>query len=765
MFRNTVSALGVFLVLIFMTPALADDGPRVRYDDHKLVEVTLETESDIDTILSISDDPWSDGVGVGTFDFRVAPERMVELEASGLAYRVKIDNIQELIDQEIARMERPPRGGWFEDYKSYAEIDAYIDALIDLRPDLVSRFVFGTSIEGRTMFGMRITSSEGGEDKPAVVLDGTHHAREWIALMVPMYIADRLVRDYETDPEVRQLVDDAVIYVLPLINPDGYEYSRDVNRMWRKNRRDNEGSSCWGVDPNRNYGYEWGGYGASSDPCDETYRGTGPFSEPETSAVRDFFLATPNTKGHITYHSYGQLILYPFGYDYVLPPEPDLSTFVELTADMADAIYSVHGMVYVDQPAHALYRCSGITTDWVYGELGILSWTPELRDTGYYGFLLPPEQIIPTGEENFEAVKLVIQYVSVLLRFEFPEGLPTRVDSETETAVRVDIVPVNGEMEPGSGKLFTRIGTSGPFTESSLVPLGGDAYEGTLPAAPCESVIQYYFQVETTDNVILTSPPDAPNTLYETDVIDVVIFFEDDMETDQGWTVGWAGDDATTGIWNRMDPEGTAAQPENDHTPAPGTDCYVTDGRGGSLGAYDVDDGRTTLVTPIFDLTEAEDPVIGYWRWYSNHAGSDPYNDIFEVDISDDDGSSWVNAETVGPSGPETSGGWFYHEFHVADFVDPTSQVRVRFVASDENAGSIVEAAVDDFLVLDYYCEETDCPGDLNDDGQRDQADLGILLADWGCSGGDCPGDIDGDGDTDQADLGFFLSVYGVPCP
>jgi murein tripeptide amidase MpaA len=765
MLRSTVSALGVFLVLILMAPALGDDGPRVRYDNHRLVEVTLEAQSDIDTILSISDDPWSDGIGVGTFDFRVAPERMADLEASGLAYRVKIDNIQELIDQEIVRMGGPPRGDWFEDYKSYAEIDSYIDTLIDLRPDLVSRFVFGTSIDGRAMFGMRITSSEGGEDKPAVVFDGTHHAREWITPMTAMFIADRLVRDYETDPEVRQLVDDAVIYVLPLINPDGYEYSRDVDRMWRKNRRDNEGSSCWGVDVNRNYPYGWGGQGSSGDPCSETYRGPEALSEPESTALVDFFIATPNIKGHITFHSYGQLILYPFGHDYVLPPEPDLSAFVELSAGMADAIYSVHGKAYTDQPTYDLYLCSGITSDWVYGDQGILSWTIELRDTGQHGFLLPAEQIIPTGEENFEAAKLLLQYVSVLLRFDFPEGLPTRVDSNTETSVRVDIIPVNGEMEPGSGKLFARIGTSGPFTESSLAPLGGDAYRGTLPAAPCESVIQYYFQVETTGDVVVTSPPDAPNTLYETEVIDVLVFFEDDMETDQGWTVGWPGDDASTGIWNRMDPEGTAAQPEDDHTPAPGTDCYVTDGRGGSLGAYDVDDGRTTLVTPIFDLTGEEDTIIAYWRWYSNDAGNDPHNDIFEVDISDDEGSSWVNAETVGPSGPETSGGWFYHEFRVADFVDLTSQVRVRFVASDENAGSIVEAAVDDFSILEYYCEQTECPGDLNGDGQRDQGDLGILLADWGCTGGNCPGDVDGDGDTDQADLGYFLSVYGVPCP
>jgi len=754
--------LGVFLVLILVTPVPADEGQRVRFDNHKLVQVELKTQADIDTMLSISTDYWSDGIGIGVFDFRVLPEGMDDLKASGLEYRIKHDNIQELIDAEWERFQRPARGAWFEDYRSYAEVDSYIDELVALRPDLISRYPIGTSIQGRTLFGMRITSSEGGEDKPLVVFDGLHHAREFIALMVPMYIADTLVRSYDTDAEVRQLVDEAVVYVVPLLNPDGYEYARDVNRMWRKNRRINSGG-CRGVDLNRNYGYNWGGPGSSGDPCSNIYRGTAPFSEPEAAALRDFIIATPDIKGHITYHSFSQLILYPFGSTEEPPPEPDLSTFMELSAEMADAIYWTHWKTYTDQAAHDLYICSGICTDWVYGDQGILSWTIELRDTGQSGFLLPPEQIIPSCEENFAAVKRLMHHVAMPLRFEFPAGLPAWLDPNTETTVRVDIVAVCGAVQPGSERLFTRIGASGPFTESSLTPLGGDAYEGALPAAACPSTMQYYFQAETTDGAVLTSPAGAPDVFYEAEVVNVVVFLEDNFESDQGWIVGWPGDDATRGIWNRMDPEGTVAQPEHDHTPAPGTHCYVTDGDAGIDFTWgDVDDGRTTLLSLPLDLAGAHDPIVSYWRWYYTAYTQD---DVFEVDITDDAGVTWTNVETVGPEGPETSGGWYYHEFHVADFVNLTSEVLIRFVASDEGAYTIVEAAVDDFLAADYYCEEIECPGDLNGDGQRDQADLGILLGNWGCTGGDCPGDIDGDGDTDQADLGFLLSVFGVPCP
>ena len=111
--------------------------------------------------------------------------------------------------------------------------------------------------------------------------------------------------------------------------------------------------------------------------------------------------------------------------------------------------------------------------------------------------------------------------------------------------------------------------------------------------------------------------------------------------------------------------------------------------------------GRTTLISPALDLSGEDDPSLGYWRWYSNDKGSSPGADVFTVDVSNDGGSSWTNVETVGPTGPDTVGGWIYHNFRVADFVTPSADVRLRFIAADEDNGSIVEAAVDDVTVVD----------------------------------------------------------------
>ncbi len=175
-----------------------------------------------------------------------------------------------------------------------------------------------------------------------------------------------------------------------------------------------------------------------------------------------------------------------------------------------------------------------------------------------------------------------------------------------------------------------------------------------------------------------------------------------DVETDEGWTAGLPDDTATTGQWERVDPIGTDAQPEDDHTVL-GTLCWIT-GQGtpgGSIGENDVDGGRTTLISPALDLSGQGDPSLGYWRWYSNDKGSSPGEDVFTVEISNDGGATWVPVETVGPTGPGTTGGWLYHDLRVADFVTPTGDVRLRFIAADEGAGSIVEAAVDDVTLVD----------------------------------------------------------------
>jgi len=237
--------------------------------------------------------------------------------------------------------------------------------------------------------------------------------------------------------------------------------------------------------------------------------------------------------------------------------------------------------------------------------------------------------------------------------------------------------------------------------------LGGNLYEADIPAASCGTVVQYYVSARTTTGVTWTDPPAGPTQVHSSLAASYVANgFTDDMEVDLGWTVGAPGDDATTGIWERVNPNGTGAQPENDHSDAPGTQCWVTGqgSVGGSSGENDVDDGTTTLISPNMDATGLADPFLSYWRWYSNNAGGNPGQDTLVIDISSNGGGSWVSLEVVGPTGFDSIGGWIQHRVRIADFVTPTNQIRLRLIASDLGGGSVVEAAIDDISIDDLTC-------------------------------------------------------------
>jgi hypothetical protein len=193
--------------------------------------------------------------------------------------------------------------------------------------------------------------------------------------------------------------------------------------------------------------------------------------------------------------------------------------------------------------------------------------------------------------------------------------------------------------------------------------------------------------------------------------------------------------------------------------------CWVTGQgtAGGGVGAADVDGGTTTLLSPVFDLSAMTRPTVSYWRWYSNDEGSSPSADTFVVDITGN-GTTWVNVESVGPTGVEASGSWFYHEFLAGDLVSLTSTVQLRFVASDLGAGSIVEAAIDDLQIRDLECAASAVTfrrGDCNDSGAFDLADPLTLLAVLfsGTAMGGCPDacEINDDGGLNIADV-----VYGL---
>lgn len=420
-------------------------------------------------------------------------------------------------------------------------------------------------------------------------------------------------------------------------------------------------------------------------------------------------------------------------------------------------------------------------------------WTVEV-----VGFSVPqgPQEFSIAGTPNLAASGI---------RIVFPTGMPSLIAPGASESFDVQFIAVTENIVAGSPTLHVRY-DGGSFFDIPLSPLGGNLYQATLPPPVCGSTPEWYVSVVGDESGLVTAPGDAPVTVFSAQVGADVTAVNDTIETDLGWTVGAAGDNATTGIWTRMNPEGTAAQPEDDHTPDPGVLCWVTDGRaGGGLGDFDVDNGRTTLTSPIMNASTLADPYISYWRWYSNDTGASPNTDIFVIQISNDGGATWQALETVGPAGPGTSGGWIFAQFRIADVITPTSQMRLRFIASDEGSGSLVEAAVDDVQITGRECataledcngngivdsddissgrspdangngvpDECDpsepCPEDLNGDGLVGLPDLSLLLDSFGTSLGD-PGynpgaDLDASGTVDLADMSRLLEVFGTACP
>lgn len=231
----------------------------------------------------------------------------------------------------------------------------------------------GKSHEGRDIWALKISDNpETNEPEPAALLMGAHHAREWPSVEVPMATAKQLLEEYESNEEIKRLVDNREIWIVPMVNPDGVSYSMEKSRMWRKNRRNN-GNGTYGVDLNRNYGYQWGNVGASSSGSSDTYHGTGPFSEPESCTMRDLTIRE-KFQASISFHTYSELILYPFGYGYNIP-NPDSKIFVKMASEMA----KFNG--YDPKNSAELYPAMGDSDDYFYGDRKMLSFTFELCST------------------------------------------------------------------------------------------------------------------------------------------------------------------------------------------------------------------------------------------------------------------------------------------------------------------------------------------------------------------------------------------------
>ena len=291
-------------------------------------------------------------------------------------------------------------------YHTYAEMLDDMSQLAAAYPELARLDTLGTSIEGRLIVAMKISDNvDIDEGEPEVLIMGCHHSRELMSVEVPLKLAHYLLENYGASPEVTELVDDRETWIAPMINPDGHVYVEQNHSgnwwtWWRKNRRDN-GDGTFGVDLNRNYGYMWGYDDAGSSPntSSEVYRGAGPFSEPETQAVRDFCASRHFTVA-LSYHSYGELILFPWGYAPLYTDDHEL--FLALSDSLRQGNYYSPGNTAMGN----IYVTNGDTDDWAYGDTTtknrFFSITVEVNTYEDGGFAPPDALIGPTFDKVLE---------------------------------------------------------------------------------------------------------------------------------------------------------------------------------------------------------------------------------------------------------------------------------------------------------------------------------------------------------------------------
>ncbi|UCE04366.1 MAG: immune inhibitor A, partial [bacterium] len=406
---------------------------------------------------------------------------------------------------------------YLDNFRTYDQMLTELQTIEAAHPDIAKLYDIGDSWEkdkghaDRDIWALKISDNVEQEEEfeCEVLYIALHHAREIITPEILMYFINYLVDNYGIDKKVTFIVNNRQLWLIPMMNPDGHHYVFTTDLWWRKNRRDN-GDGTYGVDLNRNWGYAWGydDLGSSPYTSSETYRGPGPFSELETQAVRDLALAH-NFIISISYHSYGQLYLFPWGY--IRQSSPDHQTFLEI----ADSMAAYNG--YTPQMGWQLYLVNGDSDDWLYGEQTqknkIYAFTPEVGTQFHPDTSTIMKEILENLGPNLYVAYVADQYSPK------PQIVHTPL-KDTEDAIgpyRLISIITPFCIRLDTTNLFVCFNTTGvpPFDSLALTPTGNpDEYSAEIPGLGDNIIIYYYLSAQDEISRFVYSPPKAPDTLY-----------------------------------------------------------------------------------------------------------------------------------------------------------------------------------------------------------------------------------------------------------
>jgi len=760
--RRHLAALAMLLVVF---PAVRSDAASPEPADYEILQVDVKTPAQLEQLQATGGRILDCIPHPGKMEVLVTPKQRVAVDNLRLPMRVLKRNVSLKPDvQELAIAGGDPFADFFLNYRPYGDaatpstIRWYLNELATRYPTLASVIAIGTTLEGRTIYGLRIANDATGSDKPAVVYFGAEHAREWIASHITSFFATHLLENYGSDPVITDMVDNVEFFLVPVFNVDGYLYTWSNDRYWRKNRRYNGtfgGVPSYGVDLNRNWSEGWGLPGASGYPDDETYRGAAPFSEPETQDLRDFFIAHPNVRAQLDLHSYTQLILWPHGYTAALPPHQFY--YNEVGGAMQSLVKGVHDKDYAMGPIYTtIYPASGGSVDWTYAQQGILSYSFEMRPVSSFegGFELPIDQIIPACEELVPAILHLTntEWVRDTMRFEFVNGRPGTLTPGVNTVIDYRILGQTDVVDPAAARLFFRYDPAASFTEAPAQWLGGNDFRATLPATNCLSSVEYYFSAQDQSGTSLVNPRAAPAAApyLAKMVLGAAGFATENFDTNPGWI--------TQGQWAFGQPTGGGGayggpDPTSGHT---GSNVY-----GYNLnGDYTANLPETHLTTTPFDCTGQTGVHLTYWRWLGVEQ---PAYDHAYVRVSAD-GVIWT---TVWSNTTEyADAGWIQEDIDLSAVADNQPTVYIRWTMGASDSGwEYCGWNIDDVALYATTCDPV--YGDYEADGTIGMTDYDeFLLCYTGDTGPVPPGcaifDFDSDGTVDCDDWSAFDAAWNA---
>lgn len=606
----------------------------IHVNINSVADITKLTELNLD-IIKIKPNYYAEIVA--------HPSDILELERMGFYSEIIIK------DMEHYYAMQKTGDGVFGNYLTFSEAIASMDSVHNAYPNIVSAkqilpnsSLGDTTWDGNLVWAIKVSDNvTTQENEPEALIIALHHAREPITTTIAIYFLHWLADNYGTDPDATWLVDNRQIWIVPVVNPDGYlynEFNGGYGGMWRKNRRNNGGGQ-WGVDPNRNYPYMWGGAGSSGYPGSETYRGPSAGSEPCIQSMMNFY-NQHQFKTSIDYHSYSNLYLYPWGYDYILTPD-------DWKFDSLTAMMSVPNGYTCGTVANAIYIVSGGSVDWGYGDTiskpKVFHITPEVGEAFWQ------EDQIPTQiEETHLGNKIICWAAGIYLRAT-EISVSDNGDANPGDTVNLDVSIFNYAMDENATNVNITLKTDNPYVDVidaqasvgniNLLSSGSNGSDHITVAFDTQTPIGYIVSL----NIIIT----ADNGYRSENEITIMVGtptngFYDDFESGYGaWTL--------QGIWQ--------LRTTYSHSPTHslGTGTYSNNQNISATMSGSIDNPTSLSFWTVYDLEDGYD--YGY------------------VEIYSDENPTWNTIKTYNGEGHWS---WSYEELDLSSY-SSHHNVKIRF--------------------------------------------------------------------------------------